>query len=392
MNHTFLNAMDRRRFKRQIELSEVGEKGQEKLKAAKVLTVGAGGLGCPVIQYLSAAGVGTIGIIDPDLVDISNLHRQVLYTDQDTGNSKVKVLSQLWQSEKRYSDLISFQEKLSLENASQIIAQFDLIVDATDNFYSRYLINDVCINLNKTVVSASVHQFEGQVTVFNWKNGACFRCLFPEPPPAQYAPSCSDAGVLGVVPGVMGVLQANEVLKLLIEIGSPLSNRLLQFNAMNGTIEELHFEKDMNCKSCSPIHGPISLDRWEEEYNKLLGTSCSNTTENDVSIEELFELTRSHPSLLLVDVREPDEFQLGTIGEAVNLSQGLFLDESFRHQFYQQFSAKQVVFFCQRGSRSAKVTHLMKTHCKTSMNLKGGYEAWQSIYGKTEGSNPRRSI
>jgi adenylyltransferase/sulfurtransferase len=248
-----------RRYSRHFLLPEVGTKGQEALLNARVLLIGAGGLGSPAGLYLAAAGVGTIGIIDDDVVDDSNLQRQVLHTTDRIGMSKVESARQAINALNPDVNVIGHETRLNKDNVLDIFSGYDIILDGTDNFASRYLINDASVLLGKPTVHGSIFRFEGQLSVFDSRTGPCYRCLFPDPPPPELAPSCAEAGVLGVLPGVIGILQATEVVKLIIGIGEPLIGRLVHYDALDVTFRNLRVDKDPDCPMCGP-DGPTSLD------------------------------------------------------------------------------------------------------------------------------------
>jgi sulfur-carrier protein adenylyltransferase/sulfurtransferase len=251
-----------RRYSRHFLLPEVGEAGQEKLLNAKVLLIGAGGLGSPAALYLAAAGVGTLGIIDDDVVDDSNLQRQILHSTDRIGVSKVESARQTLTALNPDVTVVGHEERLSKENVLKIFGQYDVIVDGSDNFATRYLVNDACVILNKPNVHGSIFRFEGQVSVFDAEHGPCYRCLFPDPPPPDLAPNCAEAGVLGVLPGVIGVLQATETVKLIVGIGRTLAGRLLLYDALDTTFRELRLEKDPECPMCG-AQTPVSLESIE---------------------------------------------------------------------------------------------------------------------------------
>ena len=231
------------RYARHIALAEVGESGQQKLLNAKVLVIGAGGLGCPALQYLAAAGIGTIGIVDGDVVNEANLHRQVLYGDSDIGKLKVQVAGERLKKLNSQIDINTFSEFLTAANAMDIVANYDLLVDATDNFAARYRINDVCVKLDKPFVYGAIHRFEGQVSVFNYKGGPTYRCLFPDKPGENQIPNCNETGVLGVLPGIIGTYQATEVLKIILGIGEVLSGKLMTFNLLTNSTRTFEFSR-----------------------------------------------------------------------------------------------------------------------------------------------------
>jgi sulfur-carrier protein adenylyltransferase/sulfurtransferase len=256
----------RRRYSRHLLIPEVGEAGQHKLLDAKVLLIGAGGLGSPAALYLAAAGVGTLGVVDADTVDDSNLQRQVIHTSDRVGMSKVESARQTVESLNPDVRVIGHNVRLTKENALDIFAGYDIIFDGTDNFATRYLINDACVLLGKPNIHGSIFRFEGQVTVFDAQRGPCYRCLFPSPPPPELAPSCAEAGVLGLLPGTVGILQATEVVKLILGVGDPLIGRLLMYDALGAEFRELRIQKDPDCPMCG-ANAPTSLD--EIEYSDV---------------------------------------------------------------------------------------------------------------------------
>ena len=259
-----LDAERRRRYSRHLVIPEVGEAGQLKLLGAKVLMIGAGGLGSPSSLYLAAAGVGTIGIIDDDVVDASNLQRQVIHNTERIGVPKAESAEMTLTALNPDVEVVQYRERLSSENIDRILAGYDVVVDGTDNFPTRYLLNDASIKHNIPVVHASIFRFEGQLTVFKPHEGPCYRCLFPEPPPVELAPSCAEGGVLGVLPGIMGTLQATEALKLILEIGDPLVGRLLLADALDMSFHEVQLRRDPNCPVCGEHAGPIEYIDYDE--------------------------------------------------------------------------------------------------------------------------------
>jgi len=258
-----LRADQKARYRRHLSLPEVGEAGQSKLLAARVLVLGAGGLGSPAALYLAAAGVGTIGIVDSDVVDASNLQRQVLHTLERTGQPKTESAREALSALNPDVTVVGFQERLTVTNVERILQGFDVVLDGGDNFPTRYLLNDACVLLGKPLVHGSVFRFEGQVTTILPRQGPCYRCLYPAPPPAELAPSCAEAGVLGVLPGVIGLLQATEALKLLLGVGTPLVGRLLTYDALAGRFQELQLRRDLECAACGAGARPTLRDAPE---------------------------------------------------------------------------------------------------------------------------------
>ena len=252
------------RYSRHLIMPEVGMEGQLKLKAGRVLCIGAGGLGSPLALYLGAAGVGTLGIVDFDVVDYTNLQRQIIHSTSDVGRKKLDSAAEKLKAINPFLNIRKFDTRLSSENALELFREFDIIADGTDNFPTRYLLNDAAIMANKPVIHGSVFRFEGQLTVFKPHEGPCYRCLYPEPPPMALAPSCAEAGVLGVMPGIIGLLQATEALKLLLNIGEPLVGRMTTYDALSGEFSELRLYRDPNCPACGENAHPENLPTYAD--------------------------------------------------------------------------------------------------------------------------------
>jgi sulfur-carrier protein adenylyltransferase/sulfurtransferase len=319
------------RYSRHIQLSEIGHSGQEKLKLSKVLVVGAGGLGCPALQYLTAAGVGVIGICDGDKVEESNLQRQVLYAMENIGEAKVSAAKSILQKQNPFVKFVLFDTFLNQNNALDIISQFDIVIDGSDNFETRYLINDTCLLANKPMIFASILKFEGQISVFNYQNGPTYRCLFPEPP--NNAPSCSDAGVLGVLPGIMGTLQANEVVKIILGIGEVLSGKLLTFNALNMQFQFLEFDK--NDESMRFV-----------DYHKSDQIKCKNEHHPLIDINTYRSRLNGGEKFNLIDLRESYE-KTENIEHSISIPFEFILDKFSTINQYLP-----TILFCVGGSRS----------------------------------------
>ena len=297
-------AEEMQRYSRHFVLAEVGKTGQERLKKARVLCVGAGGLGSPVLLYLAAAGVGTLGIIDDDAVELSNLQRQVLYSIDDVGNSKAKTAKNKLEKLNPFINIICYKEKLTHDNALAIVQNYDVVVDGSDNFAARYVVNDACFHLKKPTVYASVYQFEGQCSVFNTEKGPCYRCLYPTPP-KNLVPNCAEAGVLGVLPGMMGTLQANEVLKLILKVGELLTGQLLVVNALELSFQKFEIKRQVDCCLCA-MQQPFDSLPYHE------GGSCrmKENTLLELSVKELERWRQQNKNFLLLDVREEFEYQI----------------------------------------------------------------------------------
>lgn len=342
------------RYNRHIILPEVGVPGQEKLKAAKVLVIGAGGLGCPVLQYLAAAGVGTIGIADDDVISESNLQRQVLYASADIGKPKVIVATEKLRLLNPFIVIKSYNLRINAANAAEIVSGFDVVVDGSDNFSTRYIINDVCVKANKPLVFGAVHKFEGQVSVFNYRGGPTYRCLFPE---AGDTPSCAEAGVLGVLPGITGCIQANETIKIITGIGKVLSGRLLTVNALTLNIEIFSFRR-------SSTLNPIEITGSDKEMRE-----CAS----QITSAELKELLTDTKNTRLVDVREKhehEEFNIG--GENIPLHE-------LEHNLHKISDKKQIILYCRSGARSRIALQLLRKLGLTNVyTLNGGIDSFKS--------------
>jgi sulfur-carrier protein adenylyltransferase/sulfurtransferase len=362
------------RYSRHLLIPEVGLEGQRKLKAASVLVIGTGGLGSPVALYLAAAGVGRIGLVDYDVVDYSNLQRQVIHGTSTLGVLKVES------ARSRMLDLNPdivvevYNEPFTSENAMRIARDYDLLIDGTDNFPTRYLTNDVCVFLGKPNVYGSIFRFDGQVSVFDARHGPCYRCLFPEPPPPGLVPSCAEGGVLGVLPGTIGTLQATEALKLILGIGDSLIGRLLLFNALDMSFEFVKLRKNPHCKVCGPEPEVTELI----DYEAFCGVPGHDHEEGtvgggwDITASELASRMRSEPSLRLLDVREPHELEISHLEGATLIPLG-----QLAGRLSELDSAEEMVVFCKAGTRSARALELLlSAGFRKAKNLKGGINAW----------------
>ena len=361
------------RYSRHLIMPEVGMEGQAKLKQAQVLLIGAGGLGAPMGLYLAAAGVGRIGLVDFDVVDASNLQRQVTYSTADVGRSKLEVTKERLAGINPHIQIDTHEERLSSENALDLFKGYDIVADGTDNFPTRYLVNDACVLLGKPNVYGSIFRFEGQASVFYAKEGPCYRCLYPEPPPPGLVPSCAEGGVLGVLPGIVGTLQALEVIKLILGEGNPLIGRLLLFDALKMNFRELKLRKDPQCALCSE-HATIKELIDYEQFCGIPQQEAEVQTQSGVptiSVEELKTLMDKKEDVYILDVREPQEWDiahlqaklipLGELPQAVN----------------QLSSADDIVVYCRSGARSARaVQFLMEMGFRKVRNLEGGILAW----------------
>jgi adenylyltransferase/sulfurtransferase len=342
-----LSAAESNRYSRHLLLPEIGAAGQQKLKAAKVLVVGCGGLGCPVLQYLAAAGVGTLGLLDFDTVDDSNLQRQVLYATADVGRPKAVVAAEKLRAQNPFIELHTHQLHLSAANALALFADYDLVVDCSDNFATRYLVNDACVILAKPLVFGAIFKFEGQVSVFNYQNGPTYRCLYPEPPAPGEAPSCAEIGVLGVLPGLVGTLQAAEVLKIILGLGEVLSGRLLLVDALGMRFQSIRFRA---------VAANQELTALVPDYAAFCGEAplaATSARAPEISADELKAWQQSGRSLQLLDVREPHEHAHRHIGgQLVPLGQ-------LADRLAELTAEAPVVVHCASGVRSQKAAQLL---------------------------------
>lgn len=371
-----LNPEELLRYNRQIRLPEIGETGQEKLKSSKVLVIGAGGLGCPVLQYLTAVGVGTIGIVDFDKVDESNLQRQILYSIDDIGKLKVDCAVRKLARQNPHVRFITYNLQLTNQNAIDIIKNYDIIVDGTDNFATRYLLNDACVLLDKPWIYGSIHRFEAQISVFNYLNknkikGPTYRCLFPSPPLLELEDNCSEIGVLGVLPGIVGMLQANETIKTIVEIGDVLSGELLILNALNLQFHTIGIER---CESSIKAVPASEAQFKKTAYGQFCNT-IAKELKLEMSIDELHRLlSENRENIQLVDVREPNESpQIEELKE-INIPLVEIIDMAYHID-----RNKKVIIFCKSGVRSAIAIQLLqkKFGMKNLFTLKGGVNEWQ---------------
>lgn len=359
------------RYARHLILKDFGHEGQEKLKLAKVLVVGTGGLGAPLLQYLTAAGVGTIGVADFDQVDTSNLQRQVLFDVEDVGKKKTAVAIKKLRKQNPHVRFIEHDVILNSENAMDIIKNYDVVADGTDNFPTRYLVNDACYLLGKPYVYASIYQFEGQVSVFNFEGGPNYRDLFPTPPPPGMVPSCAEGGVLGVLPGIIGSLQASEVIKVVAGIGKTLSGRLFLFDALEFTTRTLNVRKDPK----NSLSGENPTITELIDYEEFCGIRKAENVPS-ISVEQLHQLRAENSDFVLIDVREPKEYELANLDGIL-----IPLGEIEKH-LDQIPKDKPVVVHCRSGKRSADAIALLqeKHHYTNLKNLTGGILAWKEAY------------
>jgi len=361
-----------RRYSRHLLLPEVGLAGQRRLRESRVLIVGTGGLGSPAALYLAAAGVGTIGLVDFDTVDLSNLQRQILFGTKDVGRPKLAAASDRLSAVNPGIRIVPHKHRLDSTNALETLRSYDVVVDGTDNFPTRYLINDATVLTGIPNVYGSIYRFEGQVSVFDARRGPCYRCLYPEPPPPDLVPSCAEAGVLGVLPGVVGALQATEAVKLLLGVGEPLIGRLLLYDALALRFRELKLRKNPECVLCSPH----ATQKGLVDYPAFCGVPAPGAVADpgvpEILPEELKAALATDDPPLLVDVREPQEWSISRIPGAVGIPKGELserVDELTR--------ARSIVLFCRAGSRSADAARLLLGLGFTNVrSLRGGINAW----------------
>ncbi|WP_147676196.1 molybdopterin-synthase adenylyltransferase MoeB [Algibacter pacificus] len=347
-----LSTEEQQQYSRHLILNAINDSGQLKLKQAKVLVIGAGGLGCPILQYLAAAGVGTLGIADHDTIDQSNLQRQVLYSHDDLGNLKAEVAAQKLT---RLNPFITFQvhiKKITVENAIGLFSKYDIIVDGTDNFPTRYLINDAAILSNKPIVFGSIFKFEGQISVFNYKNGPTYRCLYPTPPKPNEVPNCSEIGVLGVLPGIIGSLQANEVLKIILELGRVLSGKILTYNALSSEQLIFNFEKNTT----------IQIEALQDNYESFCGIASKIT---EITFEDYIKDKLKYNVLDVRTSAERDDYSIESLHIPLK-ELDKRLDEIPQN--------KALLVYCKSGIRSQAAIEILNKHSfsKSLFNLKGG--------------------
>lgn len=367
------------RYSRHLIMPEVGVDGQKKLKAAKVLLVGTGGLGSPTSIYLAAAGVGTIGLVEYDTVDYTNLHRQVIHGTKDVGRPKIVSAAESLADINPNVKLIKYETPLTSENALDIVRDFDIVVDGTDNFPTRYLVNDACVLLGKLNVYGSIFRFEGQVSVFGAEEGPCYRCMFPEPPPPGLVPNCAEGGVLGILPGTIGTLQATEAIKLILGIGQPLVGRLLLYDALDMSFDTVKIRKNPNCPVCGE-HPTVTELIDYEQFCGMPAHDRSNFGDDvaelkqipSIGVKGLKERLDKGENVLIVDVREAHERDISTINGSIHIPKAQVLN-----RLEEIPKDRPVIVQCRTGSRSADVTiWLQEKGYRNVANLVGGINAW----------------
>ncbi|GAB1644898.1 adenylyltransferase/sulfurtransferase MoeZ [Krasilnikovia sp. MM14-A1259] len=364
-----------RRYSRHLIIPDVGMDGQKRLKNAKVLCVGAGGLGSPALLYLAAAGVGTLGIIDFDTVDESNLQRQVIHGVSDVGRPKAESAAASIREINPLIDVVIHNTALDRDNVREIFSQYDLIVDGTDNFATRYMVNDAAVLLGKPYVWGSIYRFDGQASVFWAEHGPCYRCLYPEPPPPGMVPSCAEGGVLGVLCASIGSIQVNEAIKLLTGIGDPLVGRLMVYDALEMEYRKIKVRKDPNCVLCG--ENPTLTDLMEdyEDFCGAVSDEAAAATENaTITARELKEWQDSGKDIFLVDVREPAEYEIVNIKGATLIPKGDILSGEALAQFPQD---RKIVLHCKSGVRSAEALAALKAAgFGDAVHVQGGIVSW----------------
>jgi adenylyltransferase/sulfurtransferase len=360
------------RYSRHLIMPEVGMDGQLKLKAAKVLCIGTGGLGSPLAMYLAAAGVGTLGLVDFDVVDFTNLQRQIIHFTSDVGRPKLDSAAEKIKEINPFVEVRRFETRLTSANALEIFKDFDIIVDGTDNFPTRYLVNDACVLTGKPNVYGSIFRFEGQASVFATKEGPCYRCLYPEPPPPGLVPSCAEGGVLGILPGLVGLIQATEAIKLILGSGDPLIGRLLLVDALGMKFRELKLRKNPECPACGVNPTVTELIDYNE-FCGIRGEETMSVSQNlpEISVEELKKKLDAKEDVFVLDVREPHEYQICNIGgHLIPLG-------DLPKRVSELDSSRNIVAHCRSGVRSGKAVDFLRQAGFTKVqNLTGGILAW----------------
>jgi adenylyltransferase/sulfurtransferase len=369
-----LSTDDLARYSRHLILPEVGMEGQRKLKAAKVLCVGTGGLGSPLAFYLAAAGIGTLGLIDFDVVDASNLQRQIIHSTKDIGRKKLDSAAEKLIALNPALNVVKHDTMLSSANALDILKDYDIVADGTDNFPTRYLVNDACVLLGKPNVYGSIFRFEGQASVFATEEGPCYRCLYPEPPPPGLVPSCAEGGVLGILPGLVGVIQATEVIKLILGNGQPLVGRLLLVDALNMRFRELKLRKNPECPVCGDHPTVTQLIDYQQFCGIVTEAPQEINVKNgipQITVKELKRRLDAGDNVQLIDVREPYEYQIAQIG-------GKLIPQNDVPQRLAEIDAsREVVVHCRSGARSQRIAEFLKQNGYPQvLNLAGGILAW----------------
>ncbi len=364
-----LTPNERERYSRHLILPDVGEVGQEKLKAASVLLIGAGGLGAPLALYLAAAGVGRIGLVDFDTIDATNLQRQVLYGQKDIGRPKLEAAAERLADLNPYIQIVRHDTPLTSANALELIRGYDVVADGTDNFPTRYLVNDACVLTGTPNAYGSIFRFEGQVSVFAAPGGPCYRCIFPEPPPPGLVPSCAEGGVLGVLPGMVGTMQANEVIKLILGIGEPLIGRLMLVEALSMKVREWKIRRDPDC----PVCGDHPTQTTLIDYDAFCGILPAGAMA-EISVQELHARRQNGDAPFILDVRNPAEAEAASLGADLLIPLG---ELPMRIDELDAYRRRPIVVHCRSGARSAQAAQqLVEAGFTEVLNLKGGILAW----------------
>ncbi len=367
------------RYSRHLILPEVGMGGQKKLKGASILLIGAGGLGSPLAMYLAAAGVGRLGIVDFDVVDFSNLQRQVIHGTEDVGKPKIESAKRAILSINPNTVVDTYPVTLTSDNAMDIVSKYDLVIDGTDNFPTRYLVNDACVLLRKPNVYGSIFRFEGQATVFNYEDGPCYRCLYPDPPPPGMVPSCAEGGVLGILPGLVGLIQATEGIKIILGQGDTLKNRLLLFDALAMRFREMKIRRDLNCPACGDNPTVKELIDYKQfcgmpddvGESKAEAAKVQEQSPWDMSPLELKQLLDDGDDIFLLDVRQPHEAEIASLGAT------LIPLAELPNRLDELDKDADIIVHCKMGGRSAKACHLLKgSGFDKVRNVRGGINAW----------------
>ncbi len=360
------------RYSRHFILPEVGESGQKKLLKSKVLLIGAGGLGSPLGLYLAAAGVGTLGLVDFDIVDLSNLQRQIIHTQDEIGKPKLDSAERRIKAMNPDTKVIKHKIRLNSQNALDVIRDYDVVIDGTDNFPTRYLTNDACVFLKKPNIYGSIYRFDGLATVFNPPDGPCYRCLYPEPPPPGMVPSCAEGGVLGVLPGVIGTIQATEAIKILTGIGRTLVGRLMVYDALQMTFRELKLRKDPACPVCGTNPTVTSLIDYEVFCG--LNRPAAPSGVEEISVEDLKKKLDGREDFVFIDVREPFEYQIAKLPKAKLIPLGQIENHLAE---LESFKEKEIVAHCHHGGRSRRALEFLRSKgFKKLKNVAGGIDDW----------------
>ena len=364
-----------RRYSRHLIIPDVAVTGQKRLKNAKVLCVGAGGLGSPALMYLAAAGVGTLGIVDFDTVDESNLQRQIIHGQSDIGRPKAESAAASVREINPYVNVVIHNTALSNENVFEIFSQYDLIVDGTDNFATRYMVNDACVLLHKPYVWGSIYRFDGQASVFWADQGPCYRCLYPEPPPPGMVPSCAEGGVLGVLCASVGSIQVTEAIKVITGIGEPLVGSLMVYDALEMAYRKIKVRKDPNCAVCGENPTVTELIDYDDFCGAVSDEASAAVVGSTITVNELNDWIRSEKPIHLVDVREPAEFEIVKIPGSILIPKGDILSGQALAELPQD---RQIVLYCKTGVRSAEALAAVKAAgFKDAVHVHGGVSAWQ---------------